>query len=140
MIYEKLYLILPEILEQFPKLLKIYKNYINNNYIVENISISSDNDSDESFRFQAIQLIFKDDLGKRILLNSLVFNNDEQVIQYELPYKTEIYPGINLNAEIIRNVKFKKNLFGGYREFDVDSFLDLVISDYKFIYENLLKK
>lgn len=140
MIYEKLYSILPDILEEFPELLKLYENYIKSNYKVENISINSDNDRDESFKFQAIQLIFKDDLGKRLLLNSLVFNGHEQIIQYELPYKPETYPGINLNAEIIKNVKFKKNLFGGYRKFDVDSFLDIVISDYRFIYENLLKK
>ncbi|AXN41687.1 DivIVA domain-containing protein [Peribacillus butanolivorans] len=59
----------------------------------------------------------------------------------ELPSTNEkIHPNILLNKEIIHDKTFKKRAFGGYDIDEVDGFLDLIIKDYRFIEEGLIKE
>lgn len=59
----------------------------------------------------------------------------------EFPFTNEkIHPNILLTKETIHNKPFKKRVFGGYDIDEVNSFLDLIYMDYRFIEEELIKE
>ncbi|WP_010249801.1 DivIVA domain-containing protein [Acetivibrio cellulolyticus] len=137
MIFEDLKLLL----QRFPKLMVTFTELMNEGYSVIDITMNAN--SKTLLNSQEVRLICEKSTGKRILLTSFIFSkeNKETVFQYELPDKgKELCPGIYLNADVIKNKTFKKKFLGGYQEEEVDEFLDIVIADYNYIFEKIIKK
>ena len=54
--------------------------------------------------------------------------------------KDKVHGNLLLNKNVIHDKEFKKKLFGGYDSDEVNRFLDLIIKDYKFIEDVVLKE
>ncbi|MFB6801513.1 DivIVA domain-containing protein [Peribacillus butanolivorans] len=135
MIYERL----SELIKDYPKLNEVCQAMIREEYFITKITTTSMSPV-QQLDFTSIEVIMENHGGERILL---IFNEgivDSMTVE-ELPSTNEkIHPNILLNKEIIHDKTFKKRAFGGYDIDEVDGFLDLIIKDYRFIEEGLIKE
>jgi DivIVA domain-containing protein len=128
---------LKEFIKDFPKLNKAYQSKVEEGYTITSISAKS-LCPERSLDIKSIEIHMENTHGKRIVINF-----HEGTIKLlsidEIPSgKGIVHDNMVLNKEMIHDKEFKKKLFGGYDDGEVNVFLDLIISDYK--YMELLQK
>ncbi|WP_242485332.1 DivIVA domain-containing protein [Peribacillus sp. TH27] len=134
MIYERLC----ELIKDYPKLNEVCQAMIREEYFITKITTTSMSPVQQDFT--SIEVIMENHGGERILLIFTEGIVDSMTVE-EFPSTNEkIHPNILLNKEIIHDKTFKKRAFGGYDMDEVDGFLDLIIKDYRFIEEGLIKE
>ncbi|MFE4243430.1 DivIVA domain-containing protein [Peribacillus butanolivorans] len=135
MIYERL----SELIKDYPKLNEVCQAMIREEYFITNITTTSMSPV-QQLDFTSIEVRMENHDGERILLIFTEGIVDSMTVE-EFPSTNEkIHPNILLNKEIIHDKTFKKRAFGGYDMDEVDGFLDLIIKDYRFIEEGLIKE
>ncbi|RAP76060.1 DivIVA domain-containing protein [Paenibacillus montanisoli] len=125
MLYDQLTALIPK----FPQLKKAYQEQLDRGYSITEIKLKA-NAPHIGFVDDHLDLIMENANGGRILLNAskgLVKFVDLNDLP---PAKEQLHERIALHANSVRHKKFKKQLIGGYREFEVDHYLDLIVSDY----------
>ncbi|MFF2448197.1 DivIVA domain-containing protein [Neobacillus sp. NPDC058068] len=135
MLFEKL----KEFINEYPKLKKVYQSKLDEGYTITNISARS-LPPEKSFDIKSIEIHMENTNGTRIVIN--YWDGTINLLSVdEIPSrKGKIHDNLVLTKEMIHDKNFKKKLFGGYNEGAVDSFLDLIITDYKFIEDVLIKE
>jgi DivIVA domain-containing protein len=129
MLYSKLC----ELINDFPKLNDVYKEKVDEGFSITTIRASSIPPDQLIVDYRNIEIQMEDKSGKRIVLSYSESSQKSNVLTInEIPLKAEkIHENIMLNPLTIHNKEFKKKLFGGYDEDEVNSFLDIIIRDYK---------
>ncbi|WP_420850316.1 DivIVA domain-containing protein [Peribacillus alkalitolerans] len=128
-----------ELIQVFPQLKEAYRLKISDGYTLTNIHISSLVPVHD-LTYTTIELIIEIQLGETILLRYTEGIVHSFIIEPLSSTKDRIHPNILLNKELIHNKDFRKKFFGGYDEDEVNHFLDIIIKDYKFVEEGLIKE
>jgi len=132
---------LKTLLPQFPQLEKDINKLTSDGYKIMQTII--DSSYDNLIHGHHITVTLESNYGKRILISNMKYdgicNVENNYILDITSREGELYSGINLNSEIITTKVFTKKLIGGYKEDEIDAFLDIISSDYKLI-ENVLLK
>lgn len=128
------------LLPQFPQLEKDINKLTSDGYKIMKTII--DSNYDNLIHGHHITVTLESKYGKRILISNLKYdgicNVENNYVLDITSREGELYSGINLNSEIITTKVFKKSLIGGYKEDEIDAFLDIISSDYKLIEDALL--
>jgi|GEM_PF-4820531 len=132
---------LKTLLPQFPHLEKEINKFTSDGYKIMQTII--DSSYDNLIHGHHIIVTLENKYGKRILISNQKYdglcNVKNNYILNITSKKGELYSGINLNSEIITTKVLKKSLIGGYKEYEIDAFLDIISSDYRLIEDVLLK-
>ncbi|WP_339146262.1 MULTISPECIES: DivIVA domain-containing protein [unclassified Sutcliffiella] len=133
-----LFKMLTEHIKDYPKLNEVCHEMIRKGYNIVNISTTSI--SPEELDYIMIEIVMENHSGDRKLLhftNGLVNSMEFEKIS---SHSEKIHPNLLLNKELIHNKEFKRKIFGGFDMDEVNLFLDLIIKDYKYIEQGLLKE
>ncbi|ALC85274.1 hypothetical protein AM499_05175 [Bacillus sp. FJAT-22090] len=135
MLHEKL----SELIKDYPKLNEVCQAMIREEYFITNITTSSMSPV-QQLDFTSIEVVMENHDGEKALLIFTKGIVDSMTVEKIPSTNEKIHPYILLNKEIIHNKTFKKRAFGGYDIDEVNGFLDLIIKDYRFIEEGLIKE
>ncbi|WP_308639431.1 DivIVA domain-containing protein [Paenibacillus silvisoli] len=124
--------------DRFPQLKKACQEQLDRGYSIIEIKLKATSDY-YGIVDDHMDVIMENGDGERILLNAskgvvhFVYLNDLP------PAKERLHERIALHAGTVRHKKFKNQLMGGYRQQEVDHFLDLIVNDYREM-EKLLRE
>jgi DivIVA domain-containing protein len=135
MLYEKLI----EHIKDYPKLNEVCQAVIREGFFITNI-ITNSMSPEHELDYTGIEVGMENHGGERILLIFTQGIVNSLTVEKVPSIKEKIHHNLLLNKEIIHNKNFKKRAFGGYDIDEVNGFLDLIIKDYKFIEQGLLKE
>ncbi|MFC6039967.1 DivIVA domain-containing protein [Paenisporosarcina macmurdoensis] len=127
-----------ELIKEYPYLEEAFQEKIREGFSVTNITSTAV--SPDEVDFISIEIRMENQNKEKIVIvytegfvNSITIN--------QIPRATEeIHPNLVLNKDLIYNKTFKSKTFGGYDVDEVDQFLDLLIKDYTFIEDGLVKE
>lgn len=132
---------LSEQIKEYPKLNEACQVMIREEYFITNISTTA---MSPVLHCISIEVGMENHDGERVLLiyEGIVdsVKVDFVTVEKVSSANEKIHPKLLLNKEIIHNKNFKKRAFGGYDIDEVNGFLDLIIKDYKFIEQGLIKE
>lgn len=135
MLFDKL----SEQLKEYPKLNDVCLAMKREGFFITDISTVAVA-PEEELDYTRIEVGMENQEGERILILFMEGIVDSLTVEEGVPRKEKIHPNILFNKETIRNKTFKKKVFGGYNDDEVDTFLDSVYRDYRFIEETLIKE
>lgn len=128
---------LMELIKEYPYLEEAIQEKIREGFSTTNITATAVCDEVD---FISIEIRMENQNKEKIVVvYTEGFVNSITITQ--IPRKTEeLYPNLLLNKDLIHNKTFKSKTFGGYDVDEVDQFLDLLIKDYTFIEDGLVKE
>lgn len=133
-----LYKMLSEHIKDYPKLNEVCQAMIREEYFITSITTTSMS-PEQHLDYTSIEVHMENHAGERMLIT--LTEGIVHSLTVEKASKNEkIHPNLLLNKEIIHKKNFKKRVFGGYDMDEVNSFLDLIIKDYKFIEHGLINE
>lgn len=130
---------LKEILSEMPNLEKEINRFCDQSYKVTSIFVNSTHE--QNFISDRIGVIMGDPSDNRVYIESFKFYSekaDRVSVNKIATANNMIHPELKLDGLTIHNKEFKKSLFRGYDETEVDSFLDIIVSDYEFFRKYIL--
>lgn len=134
-----IYKMLSEHIKDYPKLNEVCQAMIREEYFITSITTTSMS-PEQQLDYTSIEVCMENHSGESILLIFTEGIVDSLTVEKVSSKNEKIHPNLLLNEEIINNKNFKKRLFGGYDMDEVNGFLDLIIKDYKFIEQGLIKE
>ena len=135
MLYDKL----SEQLREYPKLNDMCQAMKREGFFITKISAEAVSPEVE-LDYTRIEVSMENQAGEGILLLFTEGILDSLTVEEDIPRKEKIHPNILFTKGRISNKTFKKKVFGGYDADEVDTFLDMVYKDYRFVEETLLKE
>lgn len=129
---------LMELIKEYPYLEEAIQEKIHEGFSATNITTTAV--SPDQVDFISIEIRMEDkNKEKIVVVYTEGFVNSITITQ--IPRATEeLHPNLLLNKDLIHNKTFKSKTFGGYDVDEVDQFLDLLIKDYTFIEDGLVKE
>lgn len=134
-----LYKMLSDQIKDYPKLNEVCQAMISEDYFITSITTTS-MAPEQQFDYTSIEVCMENHAGEGALIIFTVGIVDSLTVEEFSSKNDKIHPNLLLNKKIINNKNFKKRVLGGYDIDAVDNFLELIIKDYKFIEQGLLKE
>lgn len=126
---------------KYPKLAKAYEKKLGQGFTATNIYAQS-SAAEQGIELTVIELALKNTEGESILL-TYSYSKDflNMIYERELPgLQQKNDSNLLLSARSINDKEIKKKFVRGYDPTDVDAFLDVIMKDYFYIENVLLKE
>lgn len=126
---------LVECIKQFPKLDIQYQTLLSDGFNITNIIVRST--PRDNISYSGIEIIMENNQGITKVIT--FYNGSVKIISSETIHNSDqkIDENMILTSKLILNKEFDKSFFGGYKTDQINTFLDIIVNDYKYI-ENVL--